>query len=89
MRAQVPNPYFGEGSDALHYWARGLAQIYERVAQRPFESRIPRAFWRGMIRNHDRDRLEERCSLEVGNEAPNRAERTTSSTFSHVAHCEA
>ena len=51
--AQVPNPYYAEGSDALHYWARGLAQIYERVEQRPFESRIPRAFWRGMIRNHD------------------------------------
>jgi hypothetical protein len=38
--AQVPNPYYAEGSDALHYWARGLEQIYERVAQRPFESRI-------------------------------------------------
>jgi hypothetical protein len=62
----VPNPYFAERRNALEWWARCLEKIYARVAQRPFESRIPRVFWRGVIRNHD---LEGGCVLEAGNEA--------------------
>ena len=43
----IPNPYFAE--EGLGIWARTLKHIKEKVAERPFASRIPRAFWRAAV----------------------------------------
>ena len=43
----IPNPYFAE--EGLGIWARTLKHIKEKVAERPFGSRIPRAFWRAAV----------------------------------------
>lgn len=43
----VPNPYFHDAA----YWEAVRSHVRARAATRPFASRIPRAFWRGHIRD--------------------------------------
>ena len=45
----TPNPYFGD----LGSWNRLAAELRAAAAARPADARVPKAFWRGKIENHE------------------------------------